>query len=374
MSIAALAPPRSLVAELTYRCPLGCLYCSNPIDFARSQDELTTAEWQAAFAQAAQIGVLQLHLTGGEPLLRDDLTELVASAHACDLYINLITSGLGLSDSRLAALRDAGLDHVQLSLQDADEAGADQVAGARAHRRKLEVARTVARLKVPLTLNFVVHRLNLDRLGAMIDLAVGLGARRVELASAQFHGWALLNRRYLMPSRAQNDRAEALARAAAARLRGVIEVAFVRNDYLAGAPKPCMGGWGRGTIVIDPAGRALPCQAAASIPGLEFANVRTHPLGAIWRDSPAFNAWRGVAWMKEPCRSCAMRERDFGGCRCQAFALAGDPAAADPACELSPHHDAIRAALAEPSENVEPVYRAARASRAVSVARTSGKN
>ncbi len=353
----ALAPPRSLVAELTYRCPLGCLYCSNPVDFARNRAELSTAEWSSAFAQAADLGVLQLHLTGGEPLLRDDLTALVASARARDLYINLITSGVGLNEARLAALRDAGLDHVQLSLQDADEAGADHVAGARTHRRKLAATRAIARLNLPLTINFVVHRLNLERIDAMVELAAAMGARRVELASAQFHGWAYLNRRHLMPSRAQNDRAEARARTAAAQFAGVMEVVFVRNDYLAGAPKPCMGGWGRGTIVIDPAGRAMPCQAAASIPGLEFVNVRTAPLGTIWRDSPVFNAYRGFGWMKEPCRSCPERERDFGGCRCQAFALAGDAAAADPACALSPHHQAVRAARAEAAENLAPLYR-----------------
>ncbi len=357
-------PPRSLVAELTYRCPLGCLYCSNPVELAKSRAELSTADWSRAFAQAAALGVMQLHLTGGEPLLRDDLTELAAAARACDLYINLITSGAGLNEARLDALRAAGLDHVQLSLQDAGEAGADYVAGVRTHRRKIATARMIARLKIPLTLNFVVHRLNLDRVGAMIDLAAELGARRVELASAQFHGWALLNRAHLMPAREQNDRAEEIVRAAAERLRGVIEVVFVRNDYLAGRPKPCMGGWGRGTIVIDPAGRAMPCQAAASIRGLEFPDVRSATLEEIWRDSPVFNAFRGYDWMKEPCRSCPERERDFGGCRCQAFALAGDATATDPACALSPHHRTVLAARTESPASSEPIYRAAEGGRA----------
>ncbi len=355
--------PRSLVAELTYRCPLGCLYCSNPLDFAKSRAELSADDWSRSFAQAAALGVMQLHLTGGEPLLRDDLGELTSAARACDLYINLITSGVGLNEARLGALRAAGLDHVQLSLQDSDETAADYVAGAGAHRRKLAAARMIARMKIPLTLNFVVHRLNLDRVGAMIDLAAELGARRVELASAQFHGWALLNRAHLMPTQEQNDRAEAIARLAAKRLRGAMEVVFVRNDYLAGRPKPCMGGWGRGTIVIDPTGRAMPCQAAASISGLEFPNVRTAALGEIWRDSSVFNAFRGYAWMKEPCRSCPERERDFGGCRCQAFALAADAAATDPACELSPHHRTVISARGELSERTTPVYRTARSSR-----------
>jgi len=357
------SPPRSLVAELTYRCPLGCLYCSNPLDFAKRRAELSTGDWSRIFAQAAALGVLQLHLTGGEPLLRDDLTELTAAARACDLYINLITSGVGLTEARLDAFRAAGLDHVQLSLQDGDEAGADYVAGAGVHRRKLAVARMIARMKIPLTLNFVVHRLNLDRVGAMIDLAAELGARRVELASVQFHGWALLNRAHLMPTPEQNDRAEAIARGAAERLRGLMEVVFVRNDYLAGRPKQCMGGWGRGTIVIDPAGRAMPCQAAASIAGLEFPNVRTATLGEIWRDSAVFNAFRGYDWMREPCRQCPERERDFGGCRCQAFALTGDAAAADPACEFSPHHRTVISARTELSERINPVYRTARSSR-----------
>jgi pyrroloquinoline quinone biosynthesis protein E len=344
--------PYTLVAELTYRCPLRCPYCSNPLDYARHDDELDTATWCRVLGEAEELGVVQLNLTGGEPLVRDDLERLVERARGLDLYTNLITSGIPLTRERLTGLRDLGLDNVQVSIQDVTAAGSDRIAGLRSFERKLEVARWVKGLGMPLTMNTVLHRDNLDHVAEVIALAESLGADRLELANTQYLGWALLNRRALLPTREQLERARAVAHAARERLRGTMEVLFVFPDYYAEFPKSCMDGWGRRFLVLSPDGRVLPCHLAHTLPGLVFENVKARPLAAIWHDSDAFNAFRGEAWMPEPCRSCDRRAIDFGGCRCQAYHLTGNAAATDPACSLAPDHhliEAARAAAAEPA-------------------------
>jgi pyrroloquinoline quinone biosynthesis protein E len=331
--------PYTLVAELTHRCPLRCPYCSNPVELTR--DEIATAGWLGVFEQAAALGVAQLHLSGGEPLLRDDLVDLVRGARRSGLYTNLVTSAVPLERERLAALRDAGLDCVQVSVQDASAESSDGIAGARSYEQKLAAARWTRELGMALTINVVLHRHNLDRIAGHITLAEELGAHRVELANTQYHGWALANRAALLPEQAQLERAREIAQAAAARLDGRMEVLFVLPDHFSRHPKACMGGWARRYIVVAPDGVALPCHNARSIAGLEWENVRDRALRDIWQRSPAFERFRGEAWMPEPCRSCDRRALDFGGCRCQAFALTGDAAATDPACSLSPQHHLI---------------------------------
>ena len=332
-------PPLALLAELTHRCPLRCPYCSNPVALERGGAELDTPSWRRVLGEAAALGVLQVHFSGGEPLSRRDLAVLVADAAAFGLYPNLITSGIGLDADRLASLVAAGLEHVQLSLQDADMAQGDRIAGlAGAQRQKHAAARLVRAAGLPLTVNAVVHRQNLDRLADIVELAVGFGADRLEVAHVQYYGWAAKNHAALLPSRAQLDRATALVEAARARLKGVLPIDYVVPDYHAARPKACMGGWGRRFLNVTPAGRVLPCHAAETLPGMRFPNVAEANLAWIWQHSSAFARFRGTEWMKEPCRSCARREIDWGGCRCQAFALAGDAAAADPVCELSPDH------------------------------------
>lgn len=339
--------PQALIAELTHRCPLHCVYCSNPLELRSREQELSRDDWISIFRQAGELGMLQLHLTGGEPLARPDLLELVRAGRAAGLYLNLITSGIGLDAARLDALLAAGLDHIQLSIQDSDEASANQFAGARAHAAKLRLAALIAGRRVAFTLNCVVHRRNLDRLEAIIALAEQCGAQRLEIAHAQYYGWALRNRAFLLPTRAQLDRSVELVAAARERLRGRLRIDFVLPDYYAQYPKPCMQGWGRRQMVVNPAGFALPCHAAEVIPGLQFASIRDHTLRWIWEESPAFNRFRGESWMAEPCRACERRTLDFGGCRCQAYALAGDAAAADPVCRLAPAHGVVEQALVQ---------------------------
>jgi pyrroloquinoline quinone biosynthesis protein E len=353
----------TLIAELTYRCPLRCPYCSNPLDYQARKSELDSADWVRVFEQAEALGALQLNLTGGEPLLRDDLEELVAAARRLELYSNLITSGQPLTRDRLQRLRARGLDAVQVSLQDSDRDASNRIAGTAAHEQKLEVARWVKELGFPLTLNVVLHRENLDRIESIIALAETLGADRLELANAQYLGWALVNRDALLPSREQIDRARAVARAAKARLAGKIELLFVLPDYYGDRPRACMNGWGQRYMVVAPDGRALPCHMAHGLPGLSFDDVRQHSLAAIWRDSPAFAAFRGEAWMSPTCRGCERREIDFGGCRCQAFHLTGEAAATDPVCSLSPHHPIVlgaRERAASAGRLVELRYRGGR--------------
>ncbi len=333
--------PYTLIAELTYACPLACAYCSNPTDFHGHGPLLTAADWGSVFAQAAELGMLQAHLSGGEPLLRRDLESISARAAEHELYVNLITSGTPLAPARLAALKAAGVAAVQISIQDVDPERTRQLAGKDLLAEKLEAARWVRELNLALTLNFVLHRYNIERTAEFIEVAEALGAERIELANVQYLGTALLNRDALLPDVAQIDDARAVAAAARERLRGRSEVLFVLPDYHTGRPRACMSGWGRRYLVVAPDGVALPCHAARSIESLRFERVCERPLAQIWRDSPAFNAFRGEDWMREPCRSCEQRSSDFGGCRCQALALSGDPRAADPACAKSPHHDAI---------------------------------
>jgi pyrroloquinoline quinone biosynthesis protein E len=353
-------PPIGMLAELTHRCPLQCPYCSNPLELEKAAGELSTDEWRRVLTDAAELGVLQLHLSGGEPTLRRDLEQIVAHAAVQGLYTNLITAGVLLDEARVASLKAAGLDHVQLSLQAADAVTADRVGGYKGgHGKKLAIARHIRAAGLPLTVNAVVHRQNLDGLEAMIGLALELGAHRLEVAHVQYYGWALKNRAALMPTRAQLEAATEIVERERARLKGRLAIDYVVPDYYARRPKPCMGGWGRAVLNVDPKGRVLPCHAAASIPSLHFASVRDLPLRAIWQASPAFQAFRGADWMPEPCRSCPLKEQDFGGCRCQAMALTGDPRNTDPACELSPRHAEIFALAEAESAACPPpfVYR-----------------
>jgi pyrroloquinoline quinone biosynthesis protein E len=348
---ATLYKPLGLLAELTHRCPLGCPYCSNPIALDPRGDELDTATWARVFAEAAALGVLQVHLSGGEPGARRDLVALMTAARAAGLYTNLITTAVGITTETLRKLADAGLDHVQISIQDSERASADHIAGYEgAFARKRALAAEVVQLKIPLTVNAVMHRANIDRIGAMVDLALALGASRVEIAHVQYYGWALKNRAALMPSGEQVERAAAAVEELRRRHHGKIVIDAVVPDYYARLPKPCVGGWGRRSLNVTPSGKVLPCHAAESIPGLEFWSVREHSLADIWANSPAFNAFRGTDWMQEPCRSCARREIDFGGCRCQAFAMTGDARATDPVCHLAPRHGEVAALAAVQSD------------------------
>ena len=333
--------PLGMLAELTYRCPLHCTYCANPLNIGDYADELTTVDWLHTLDQARAVGVLQVHFSGGEPLLRPDLPELVGHARAVGLYSNLVTSGIPLSAERLERLAEAGLDHVQLSIQDSEAVSGDMIAGRPAHHRKLVAAELVTRLGLPLTINVVLHRSNVDRLGAIADLAAELGAERVELAHTQFYGWAWRNRSALAPTQEQVDAANRAAAQARARHGDQLEFVYVDADYFSTRPKPCMSGWGSRQFVVAPNGDVLPCLSAAQLPGLAPSNVRDLGLAGIWYDSAAFNRFRGTEWMPEPCSSCALKEIDFGGCRCQAFQLTGDPAATDPACALSPDHHLV---------------------------------
>jgi pyrroloquinoline quinone biosynthesis protein E len=334
--------PVALLAELTHRCPLQCPYCSNPVQLVRANRELDTATWCRVFEEAAELGVLQVHLSGGEPTLRPDLPELVRHAGDAGLYTNLITAGVLLDRAKLDRLADAGLDHAQLSVQDVDADNANRIGGYKGgHAKKLEVAGWIRAAGLPLTLNAVVHRQNLDRIEAIIDLAVALDAHRLEVAHVQYYGWALTNRAALMPTRAQLDRATEVVEAARERLKGRLVIDYVVPDYYARYPKPCMGGWGRLGLNVTPEGKVLPCHAAETITTLRFDSVTERSLGDIWNGSEAFEAYRGTDWMPEPCRSCARREVDWGGCRCQAFALTGDAGRTDPACSLSPDHALI---------------------------------
>jgi pyrroloquinoline quinone biosynthesis protein E len=335
-------PPLALLAELTHRCPLQCPYCSNPVELERAGMELDTATWKRVIGEAAAMGLLQVHFSGGEPTVRRDLAELVAHASRAGLYTNLITSGVMLGHARLEALVAAGLDHVQISFQDSETESAERIGNyAGAQAKKLDLAREVHALGLALTMNAVVHRQNLHNLPALIDLALQIGAERLEVAHVQYYGWALRNRAALLPTRAQLDAATGIVDAARLRLKGRLVIDYVVPDYYAKRPKSCMGGWGRQFLNISPAGRVLPCHAAESITGLVFDSVKDRALSDIWANSAAFQAYRGTDWMPPLCRSCDRREIDWGGCRCQAFALLGDAGETDPACAKSPRHAAI---------------------------------
>ena len=352
-------PPLALLAELTHRCPLSCPYCSNPVELERAASELGEAEWRRVLAEAASLGVLQVHFSGGEPMARRDLLALIATASDRGLYSNLITSGTLGGAREIAAFAAAGLKHVQLSFQDFAPANNDPIAGlAGAHARKTNFAAAVRAAGLPLTVNMVVHRQNLGGVPEMIDMALALGARRLEIAHVQYYAWALTNRTALLPSRQQLDDATRIVGTARARLKGVLAIDYVVPDYHGVRPKSCMNGWGRQFLNITPSGKAVPCHAAESLPGLDFPSVRDGTLADIWYRSEAFNRYRGTDWMAEPCRSCDRREIDWGGCRCQAFLLAGDAGRADPVCALSPDHGVVEAALHQ-AESAPPefVYR-----------------
>lgn len=340
-------PPLWLLAELTYRCPLQCPYCSNPLDFARSHEELSTAEWIEVFRQAREMGAAQLGFSGGEPLVRQDLAELIEAARGLGYYTNLITSGIGLTEEKIASFAEAGLDHIQISFQAADEEVNNLLAGSKkAFAHKLEMARAVKKHGYPMVLNFVTHRHNIDNIDQIIRLCIELEADFVELATCQFYGWAELNRAGLLPSKEQLVRAERITnewRDKLAAQNHPCKLIFVTPDYYEERPKACMNGWGNLFLDITPDGTALPCHSARQLP-VEFPNVREHSIEHIWRHSFGFNKFRGYDWMPEPCRSCDEKERDFGGCRCQAFMLTGEAANADPVCSKSAHHGKILAA------------------------------
>lgn len=335
--------PLAVLLEMTHRCPLQCGYCSNPVEMERAGNELTTDEWKKVLTELAEIGVLQVHFSGGEPTVRKDIVELVQFANDLGLYTNLITSAVLFTRDKLEALADAGLAHIQISFQANDPALANRIGGFRnGHAKKLEAARWARELGLPLTVNAVMHRQNLHQLPEMIDLAVALDADRIEVANVQYYGWALKNRAALMPTIEQIDEATRVVEEAQVRLKGILDIDYVVPDYYAIRPKKCMGGWGRQFFNITPSGKILPCHAAESITTLEFESVRSnHSIAWIWQNSDAFNKYRGTGWMPEPCQSCSFKEHDFGGCRCQAFALTGDAGNTDPACHLSPHHERI---------------------------------
>jgi PqqA peptide cyclase len=337
--------PLALIAELTHRCPLHCVYCSNPLELGPRTDELSTEVWSRVFGEAAEAGVLQVNFTGGEPLARPDLVDLVRAARGTGLYVSLITSGLPLDEARLDELVHAGLDHIQLSFQGVHEESANEISGTKAHAHKLRVLDWLKTRRVALTLNFVIHRRNIDQLEEMLMLGESSSAGRIEFANVQYYGWAFANRENLLPTRGQLDRSSELLRRAEERLRGKIQVEYVVPDYYAKFPKACMGGWGQKLMLITPNGDALPCHAARVIPGLHFENLKDHSLREIWEKSEAFQSFRGEKWMPEPCRSCDRRTRDFGGCRCQAFLLTGDPTATDPVCSLAPDRFRVDAVL-----------------------------
>jgi PqqA peptide cyclase len=353
--------PFTLIAELSYQCPLHCPYCSNPVDIghAKYRRELETADWIRTFREARGLGVLQLALTGGEPMLRRDLVELCAGARDAGLYSSLITAGTLLTRERAAAaLKAAGLDHVQISIQSPNPEENDRIAGNRSFEKKIAAARVVRELDFPLTINCVLHRQNLDRIEELLDLALELDAQRLELANTQYYGWAVANQEALMPSLEQLRRGEEAVSRFRERVGPKVDVLWVLPDLYEELPKPCMGGWGRTAMVVAPNGDVLPCQAASTIPELEFASVRDHSLEWIWNESDAFARFRGTGWMQEPCRSCPLgrQEQDWGGCRCQALRLTGDAAATDPVCRLSPHHELVVAAR-ESAQTDEFVYR-----------------
>lgn len=356
--------PWALIAELTYRCPLKCPYCSNPVNLKVGEDELTTAEWCRVFEEAEKLGVMQLHFTGGEPVARNDLLELVSHASKVGLYTNLITGATLLTEPLLHQLKDAGLDHIQVSLQDSTEVGADFVAGARGHLKKKEIARMSIQLGLPLTINVVIHRHNIQNIGDIIATAEEFGAQKLELANTQYYGWALLNRAALLPTPDDLAFAEEVVKTARLRIGSKMQILYVLPDYYSEWPKPCMDGWGHKNLCITPRGTVLPCQAAESITTLRFENVRERSLSYIWHESESFNAFRGEDWMPEPCRSCERRRVDYGGCRCQAFMLTGNAAATDPACSLSPHHHHVEQARLEAISAPPPfVYRSQRNSQ-----------
>jgi len=343
MPSATIGPPHWLLCELTYRCPLHCAFCYNPIDFARHDAELSTADWLRVLREARALGAVQCGFSGGEPLQRKDLETLIAEARALGYYTNLITSGIGLNAERARRLKQAGLDHVQLSFQDSTREVNDFLSSTRTFDLKREAAALIKANGWPMVMNCVIHRLNIDHVERIIELAVELDAQYLELANVQFYSWAQLNREQLLPTREQLKRAERITQQWREKLGGKMKLIFVVPDYYETRPKKCMNGWGNIFLTIAPDGTALPCHTARMLPGLAFPNVREHGVREIWYESEGFNRYRGTGWMKEPCASCPEKENDYGGCRCQAYMLAQDPAAADPVCDKSPRHDVVAA-------------------------------
>ena len=337
-----IAPPLWLLAELTYRCPLHCIFCYNPVNYAQNRNELSTAQWIDVMRQARALGAAQLGFSGGEPLLRDDLEELIVEGHRLGYYTNLITSGVGLTEARIARMRDAGLDHIQLSFQDSTKEMNDFLTSTKTFDLKSRVAKLIKQYDYPMVLNVVLHRYNLDHIERIIQMAIDMEVEYLELANTQYYGWGLVNRAQLMPSHAQLKHAEAVVNAYRAKVGNKIRILFVVPDYFEERPKACMNGWGSVFLAIAADGTALPCHAAKSLPGLDFPSVAQHSIRDIWYHSDAFNKYRGDAWMKEPCKTCPEKERDFGGCRCQALALTGDAANADPVCSKSPQHAEVQ--------------------------------
>jgi PqqA peptide cyclase len=352
--------PLWLNAEITFRCPLHCVYCYNPVDYARSGPELTTEEWLRVLRQARELGAVQLGISGGEPLMRDDVEVMIAEAHRLGYYANLLTSGVGLTEKRIAAFKEGGLDQIQLSFQDSTRELNDFLSSTRTFELKSKVAKLIKQYDYPMVLNVVLHRLNIDHIRAILDMAEAMGAEHVELANTQYYAWALLNRDQLLPSRDQLQRAEEITNEFRARVGNKMKLYFVVPDYYASRPKACMNGWGSVFLNVAADGLALPCHEARMLPGLTFPNVREHDVRWIWHESPGFNAYRGDAWMKEPCRSCPEKTKDFGGCRCQAYMLTGDATNADPVCDLSPNHRLItevvdKAQSDRPAVSVHPI-------------------
>jgi pyrroloquinoline quinone biosynthesis protein E len=338
--------PLWLLAELTYRCPLHCVFCYNPLDYTAHGGELETDEWLRVLREARALGAVQFGLSGGEPLMRDDLEIIVAEARKLGFYSNLITSGVGLNETRVRAFKDAGLDNIQLSFQDSTRALNDFLSSTRTFDLKSKVAKVIKDHDYPMVLNVVLHRLNVDHVQQILEMAESLGAEYVELANTQYYGWAHLNRDQLLPTREQLLRAEEVTNRFRDRVGERMRIFFVVPDYFENRPKACMNGWGSVFLTVTPDGTALPCHAARMLPGLAFPNVRNASLEAIWYDSEGFNRYRGDAWMKEPCRTCPEKVKDFGGCRCQAYLFTGNPANADPVCDLSPHHHLVTEAVA----------------------------
>jgi pyrroloquinoline quinone biosynthesis protein E len=364
-----IPPPLWLLAELTYRCPLHCAFCYNPLDYASGRAELGTAEWIDVMRQARRLGAAQLGFSGGEPLLRADLEELIGEGRRLGYYTNLLTSGIGLTEPRLARMKELGLDHIQLSFQDSTREMNDFLSSTRTFDLKSRVARLIKQYDYPMVLNVVLHRHNLDHVDKIIDMALEMGVEYLELANTQYYGWGLVNRAQLMPCRAQVERAEAVVNAYRARIGDRVRILFVVPDYFEERPKACMNGWGSVFLGIAPDGTALPCHAARTLPGIAFPNVRQFSVHDIWYASGAFNRYRGDAWMKAPCRSCPEKERDFGGCRCQAYALTGDADNADPVCAKSPRHAEVQAlVMQERGAETRPIlFRTDANSRALGV-------
>ncbi len=335
-----VSPPLWLLAELTYKCPLQCPYCSNPLEIAKYQDEISTEDWVRVMQQARKMGATQLGFSGGEPLVRQDLEELVQEARHLGYYTNLITSGVGMDEARVKRLKDAGLDHIQISFQASNEELNNFLGGTKTFQHKYEMARIVKEYEYPMVLNIVIHRKNIDQIRDILDMTVELNADYVELASTQYYGWSRINVDQLLPTREQLIKAEKIAMEYQEKLKGKCKIIYVIPDYYENRPKPCMNGWGAIFLTIAPDGTALPCHEAGQLP-IEFPNVKDHSIEELWNNSPGFNHFRGFEWMKEPCRSCPEKEKDFGGCRCQAFMMTGDAANADPVCDKSPHHQAL---------------------------------